>query len=501
MNATENSDTLHTMKSASAFKVVVRLGVWGGLCFFALVLLNPQIRVSFSGGTKGKHIREQKTFGAAYRRGDTNIPVLAMDWFRDHAVYFCRVTGSGDVSSARDVGYAIQGGTGISSKFKMGTTERKELDLTLANLPAPINRQIPEERRIYISGVKSNRWFAFVYDRANIPPQVETLYQLTQAYLEWYVPTAQWRPNGEIHGMSQRTLNSFAIAQDTPTAVSVAGNVQVWDLAGKSATILATLDKIPADLWSVAAMSTDGKYAVIAGQDAVVEADWKTQAVRWTRQPVDLGNTYGASHRLLAIGDAGKSLFVAQSRSIERWNFADGKYVSTLASNASGVKLLQSSPNGGILLAGFGDNSFLLWETESDVPAFRFNESDDTTCAAISPDNQRIVLNGFGWRQLVVYDWPKGKREVVPLRLPYASTSTYGIFWSPDGDKVAMYVDTYPASVIVYESTHWRPVVQWPCGAIGTGAEFVFNKNGILFEFIDGAIQSLDVRGLKVNAE
>jgi hypothetical protein len=183
---------------------VVRLLVYCGLTFLTLVVLDPALLTCLSGGTRGKHTREQRHFAAVYKAGDTNVPLLAMDWFSENGVYFCRVTQEGKVFSARDVGHAIQGGTGISSRFSLGNQERKGLLSAIDNLPAPSKSWVPTERKILVSGIRSNQWFTFVYDRANVPPAVETLYGLTAAYLEWFVPKVGWQPYGVEHSMSQR---------------------------------------------------------------------------------------------------------------------------------------------------------------------------------------------------------------------------------------------------------------------------------------------------------
>jgi WD40 repeat protein len=267
---------------------------------------------------------------------------------------------------------------------------------------------------------------------------------------------------------------------------------------------LATLDGLPYpwkqyanDLWSIQAISPDGTIIFIADQNMVFAVDWKTQSLIWNRTQIQLGNLYQASHRTTAIGDHGKSLFIVQANSIQRWNASDGQEMTILMTNASGIKLMQTSQDGGLLLAGFGDNSFVVWRTDRDTPEFRFTETNEASCAAISPDNQRIVINGFGWRKLIVYDWQRSKREEFPLRTPYASSSAYALYWSPNGNRLAAYIDTYPSSVVIYETTSWKPIANWPCGAIGSGSEFVFNSDGILFQLMDGQVESLDVTSLK----
>jgi hypothetical protein len=69
--------------------------------------------------------------------------------------------------------------------------------------------------------------------------------------------------------------------------------------------------------------------------------------------------------------------------------------------------------------------------------------------------------------------------------------------WSPDGKHLAACVNTYPWTVIIYETDTFKPISNWPCGAIGSYPIFAFNKNGELFQMMDGVIHSLDVKKLK----
>jgi len=203
----------------------------------------------------------------------------------------------------------------------------------------------------------------------------------------------------------------------------------------------------------------------------------------------------------MAIGNQGQSLFIVEANSVERWNLADGTKLGTLATNETGIKFLKTSGDGRFLVAGFGDNSFTVWKADKDEPISHFTEQAGADCMAISADGQKIVMTAFGQRKLVLYDWQRGERREFPLRVPYASFSAYSMCWSPDGKRLAAYIDTYPSTVIIYDSVNFKPVANWPCGAIGSHSIFGFNKEGRLFEMMDGGINSLDVTKLKAPEE
>jgi hypothetical protein len=489
---------------AMLFRTLVRV-VFVSVIIFLLLALLPAFWPALSGGSRSRHIDQQKHFAALFKAGDTNAPLLAMDWFYEHGNYFCRVSQSGNVNSARDVGHAIQGGSGISSRFALDSTNRPLLVAAISALPASSKKSLPKERQIWVSGIRSNQWFQFVYDRANIPVEVENLYDMTGAYLEWFIPIVGWSPNGVEHGMSQNDPGSFSVAKDAPIATSYdKSSLQIWNLNKHSIIKFPSLGKMASswrrtmfDSYGIQAVAPDGTIAGLATDGLLLAVDLQNQKILWHTDQVDSGNIYEADNRTLAIGNHGQSLFVAEKNSIGKWRLADGTKLATLTENSPRVKLLQSSRDGSLLIAGFADNSFTVWNTATDQPVFHFTVSNEMTCFAISPDNKKIALTGFGQRKIVVYDLRNNSQEEFPLRTPYASISAYSLCWSPDGKKVAAYIDTYPSCVIIYDAVSWKPIARWQCGAIGTRSLFAFDFKGILFEYMDGTLISLDVNSIK----
>jgi WD40 repeat protein len=109
------------------------------------------------------------------------------------------------------------------------------------------------------------------------------------------------------------------------------------------------------------------------------------------------------------------------------------------------------------------------------------------------------VLNSFGQRKLVVYDWQHSERKEFPLRTPYGSMSALSMCWSPDGKRLAAKVDSASSfySVIIYDTDSWKPIADWPSGFVGSSSVLAFSKNGRLFQLMGGEINSLDVTALK----
>src|SRR6185369_5936296 len=165
-----------------------------------------------------------------------------------------------------------------------------------------------------------------------------------------------------------------------------------------------------------------------------------------------------------AVGDKGRTLYTAGAHVVERWDFLGGQKLGSLGTNELIVKFLKVSQDGSTLVAGFGNfnasaTSFAIWESGKDEPALRFS-SPHGASVGISPDGQTLVLCHWPAKKFEVWNWRNDTKSQVPLRVPYASGSAYSMHWSLDGTRLAAYVDTYPASIIVYETKSWKPLAQ-----------------------------------------
>jgi hypothetical protein len=448
---------------------------------------------SSGGGTRGRHTRAHKEYAAEFKAGDTNAPLLAMDWFGESGVHFCRVNQSGLAFSARDVGHAIQGGHRSSLKSLGDGRDGFSLAEALNKLPPSVRKPLSKERQILVSGVRSNQWFDRVYDRADVPPEVEKLYQLTGAYLEWLIPVVQGHHMAySEHANGYHT--AFVAAAEAPTAVSAGFNgVFIWNLKKGTARDVATFKNMPSFYGNtvVAAISPDGNVVVLADiYGGVYGLDVKSEKFLWKAPPLDHDRVY---HPTLAIGGS-RYIYTAGMHIIERKDLMNGDQTVILTNNPGGVSTLAASKDGRILLAGMGGNSFAVWDAGSDKPVYEFVEPEDAH-ASISPDGKTILLTEFGQKILVILDWRKGKREHIPLRVP--AFWACSMDWSPDGKRMAAYVDTYPPSIYVYDTVKWKPLAQWNCGQIGSDSKFAFSNDGLLLQFHDGDINALDLAALK----
>jgi hypothetical protein len=481
----------------------------------SLLLVLSALAHEFDGGyTSDIHIAEQKHFASLFDAGDTNAPMVAMDWFTDQdAVYFCRVSQEGKVDAARDVGYAIQGGGGIGSRISMDDTNRALLKRAIDALPPSSTKALPKERQILISGIRSNHWFQSSYDRANIPPEVEALYSLTGAYLGWYIPQVNGHLVGRLN--SPNYSGTFAaFAPDAGIAVSFGRPVtnstyyypfemKVWDLKQgfrEAVPSIKLIPNVPAR-WESAILSPDGNIVAAAIQEGIYAIDWKAGKMLWQGGSLDQDDYLDTA---LAVGDGGRTLFTAGARKIGRRDLSTGKNQMDLGSSGKMiVRSLQTSWDGRFLLASYaapyqGPKSFVLWESGRSEPLKVLVENPSAS-ATLSPDGQKILLSIFGQKNLVILDWKKDSRQVVPLRGPYGTLSAYGLYCSPDGTRLAAHIDN--GSIVIYETVTWKPLAQWVCRTAGTHSDFAFDKDGTLFQITDDVINSLLTRSIQSIAD
>jgi hypothetical protein len=442
-------------------------------------------------------IELHERFADRFKAGDTNVPLLLMNWFAAWN-YGCSVEKSGQVRFGGSGGLSNWG----SPRASLSETNLRSLIETINHLPPPSDESLPYPRQIVISGIRSNQWFHGVYDRAKVPEQVEKLFEMTGVSLEWFVPQAKG------YQYAHAVSGGFAaVARDVPIAVLKGQNfLEVQDLRESPPKLASLFQLLPysfrVEPLGPVVLSTDGKLIVLAGHHGVVAMDWKESKQIWQMEHLEHEGNY---RNALAIGgDKGQFLFTAGAHTIERWDLLTGRKLATLAVNGPLVKLLTTSRDGRVMLAGFNyDNhlgslakSFFVWEADQDQPTRRLI-GPSLSAVGLSADGRRIALSGGREKKLVMYDWQADERKEVPLRLPYAGSCAYALYWAPDGKRVAAVVDGYPPSVFVYDSSTWKPIAQWSCLGMGEMPNFTFTKDGVLVQLRGAEINALDVVGLR----
>ena len=475
--------------------------IWACLAFIGFVAVTGGINPSsLTGGTRGRYMRQQDHYAEAFKAGDTNVPLFEMDWFAP-TVHFCRVSQVGKGSARRDVGYAIQDGVSIS----LDETNLQALIETLNRLPTPPKHTLPIERQIVVGCIRSNQWVSAVYDRANIPSELDRISGITGAYLPWYIPDVSAAASRPVARATD--ANFYCMATETPIAVSaIYGFLRIWKLDnffGKKSYKFQLEGGIPMQLFRYEqpiAISPDGKTIAVATENNLCVVEWQKRNVIWKADTLEQEGYSNCRH--IVIGEGGRTLFTAGAHTIERWDLFSGQKLGVLSVMKTNfnvpVQRLIISRNGKVLLAGFGwqnlrPNAFKIWDAGKDKPSLVFEEKEGTE-ANLSPDGEWIALSRFGTENLVLLKWRTGERKEVWLR---NSRSIDSVYWSPDGKRLAAYVDTYPPSIIVYDASLWKPIASWSCGRIGESSEFFFGSDGLLYQIRNTELNALDVPKLK----
>ena len=320
----------------------------------------------------------------------------------------------------------------------------------------------------------------------------------------WYVlpPVKLQPPIHAEHG------EFYCVASEAPIAVSAWGDfLQVWKLGSFFQGPTPPL-KLFNGIESLAgyqhpiAISPDGNIIAVASDSeyGLCAVDWKNGKILWQTNRLE-NEGYDGKH--IVIGDNGKALFTAGAHTVERWDLLSGEHHAVLSTNearAQGVvRFLKISSNGKVLVAGFGlpnwsgPLSFAVWETGKNEPAFKSEEKDGES-VDVSPNGEWLAISKFGTTSLTLFKWRTGEKKEVPLQAP---NYFYSVLWSPDGKYLAAHVNSWPESIIVYETDNWKPVAHWECPRPGPYYEYVFGSSGNLYQILGGELKDFDISKMK----
>jgi hypothetical protein len=122
-----------------------------------------------------------------FNSGNTNtFAILYVDWFSHMGVPDSEVY-KVHFFMLRASGLAAVGESSMSNHAEthtLSTTNLQLLAAALAKLPERSTGTLPFERQILVSGIRSNKWFHAVYDRAKMPKELADLCRLGGARLE-----------------------------------------------------------------------------------------------------------------------------------------------------------------------------------------------------------------------------------------------------------------------------------------------------------------------------
>jgi hypothetical protein len=424
------------------------------------------------------NIIHRDPFAAAFQHLDTNTPLLVLDCLTAPQIdYYCQVSGSGQSYRVRNTPFARQ----ASYSSQLDQTTLKALILAIAALPEPPKELLASDRSLVVRGIRDNQWFKNIYDRADIPKEVETLFQIAGGHLEWYL---RWPESEQI--TTNLGASEFHMARNAPKALLFAPtNLIVFDLDKNK--ILETIPRTEVlaypdqgDDMQTRILSADGNIlvdSIYGNRHGIYAYDLRTRKILWRKDEA-------RQLKYLNVGgDRWQSLFVGNGSSIERWDLASGNREAVLAANLPVMNWTAISQDGRVFASGYGSgdlkatNWATIWRTDEDKPVAKIDDIGHYG-GVLSPDGRVLALTISNAIEII--DWQKGSRTKFPIRFPYGFHDSQGaVYWSPDGKYLEVALNEASRWLWeIYETTAWKPKAILPYRAEFTGKGDLFQLNG-----------------------
>jgi hypothetical protein len=134
-------------------------------------------------------VKRYEDNASRHRSGDTNVPLLMVNCFfavnqwpgvlEEMSCYETRSVNRSGVVSGGHLCISNFGG----ERGKLSQTDLQLLITTMKKLPPPPTNSIPTAQKLLIGGIRSNQWFYSVYNRTNLPAEVQKLCEISGAQL------------------------------------------------------------------------------------------------------------------------------------------------------------------------------------------------------------------------------------------------------------------------------------------------------------------------------
>lgn len=438
-------------------------------------------------------VQQHRETGERFKTGDTNAPLLILEWFLNSQCAMCRRVDRTGHAIGTDHGRLFANGR---QALLLDPTRLGQLVRTINVLPAAPSRP-PQDRWLVVSGIRSNEWFTAIYDRADIPPPVERLFEIIAlGRPPWIVGDANTSTNvagryGDTWVTSLRTAAGAPLAASVSAVASgrTSNSVQLWDTENWKQIMVPAIEEFMMWPWDSVALSSNGQYVVVTGEHTVRNVDRSSGKIRW-EIPFPHGD--GNRIRQLVFVHNDERLAVAFQNSVEIWDSATGKTSGVLETNAD-IALLTASLDGRLLAFVSDKKKVQVWDAESWSEVRETTEAAQSVGAmAFSPDATHLALSGFPYRDsFALWDLTTGGRTVIAARADEYMDDIADLAWSPDGRRLA--VTLRGREVLIYDAHTWKPVARWP----GVSGRIAFANTGMLLSRLnDGTLRALDVPGL-----
>ena len=406
--------------------------------------------------------------GTRWPPGNTNAPLLKLSWFLGaQAVFDCEVLANGQAARGLSTPMGDQGGGGGEI---LNATSLAALAETIASLPPAPRTHPPKERWLLVSGIKSNRWLTRIYDRAEVPPAVERLFEITGAHLEWALPNVNSTTN--IAGAPFRSLT---------------WRTALWNLQAQAEIKLPTAmdGNVSKPFVYASTISADGKTGVCSEQNGNYAFECRSGRILWQKPPAK------AFH--LAIVENDKVLVLAfENSSIEQWDLATGEKLVSLAGNPPGLEAMTASRDGRYLAVCSRNGEIRVWDLQKNGPPKILADLTSLSGLEFSPDGRYLAAAGFNYRNTFgIWDWRAGRKILTRhyWNGPRPDPAT-SLAWSPDGHYFA--IQPGRQQVVIFDAKSWKPLATWGPAWVDGGPQLKLNFSAdgkLTGQTDDGALQ------------
>jgi len=433
-----------------------------------------------------------------FKSGDTNTPLLLLEWFiNDRYVQSCRVSKSGWACWS-DYGQLDGSGRG---GVKLDADQQEQLVESMNILP-PAPTLPLKNRWLLVSGIRSNAWFTQIYDRADIPVEVEKLFSITHGRLEWIVGDAESSTN--VAGRYGDTwVNFLQTASKAPIAVSSSAvasgrssdSIQLWDTKEWKEIMIPAVQGFTTFAWCTAVLSSNGQFIAMGVLGGARGVDLTTGSVRWDFKHDIHDNHWAIKQLAFAQGD--KQLAVALPNAVEIWDALTGKRLDVLVTNEAEIDLMKASRDGKLLAIVSGKKKIQIWDLEKRTLV---RESMDAAryvyAIEFSPDGQCLAFSGAPYRDgFVLWDLKTGNTTQIPARGSQYFDEMVSLTWSSDGKFFA--ATPQGRDSLIFNAHTWKPIARWH-GVGGAAGCIAFTADGkLLSRLNDGSLRVLDVPNLR----
>ena len=442
-------------------------------------------------------LQQHRDIGEKIKSGDTNTPLLILEWFiNDGYVQSCRVSRAGWASHSD---YGRMAGSGRGG-IKLDSNQQQGLIEAINRLPIPSSLP-PQNRWLLVSGVRSNTWFTQIYDRADTPVEVEKLFTITRARLEWIVGDAESSTNiagryGDTWVTLLQTANEAPVAVSTSAVASgkQSNSIQLWDTKNWKEIMIPTVEEFTTWPWSAAALTSNGKIVAIGARGGARAVDLSAGKILWDfKFPF---SDDGKMVKQLAFVQKDKMLAVAFRNSVEIWDSLTGQKLDEIVTNAPEINLMKASRDGKLLAVVSDKKKVQIWDLEKRV-VIRESVDDPRYVYAIefSPDGNYLAVSGAPYNDsFVLWDLKSGNKTIIPVRGSQYYDGMVCLAWSSDGKFFA--ATPQNRDDLIFDAHTWKPIARWH--GVGDGGFISFKDGGTLLARLkDGSLRAINVPSLK----